>query len=137
LIAGVEVQAMTKRVDQRGWLLKMLMRPEIDGDTAFGEIYVTVALPGVVKGIHYHEKCTEWFCVICGKGKLVLLDRHTSERCEIAMGDENMVRVRVPPQVVHAVKNVGHEMMYMIAYADRPYDPSHPDTIPYPLDCDG
>lgn len=135
MIAGVEVEQLTKKSDQRGWLLKVLMNPEIAGVKEFGEIYVTVAHPGIVKGVHYHELCTEWFCVIRGRGKLVLRDRHTNEQNEIEMGEDNMVRVKVPPHVAHAVKNIGEDLMYLLAYADRPYCPQDPDTFPFPLDC--
>jgi UDP-2-acetamido-2,6-beta-L-arabino-hexul-4-ose reductase len=135
LIAGVEVRPLAKKFDQRGWLLKMLMLGEIEGETKFGEIYVTVAQPGAVKGVHYHEHCTEWFCVIQGKGKLVLLDRQTQERCEIEMSEDHPVRVRVPPQIVHGVRNTGNEPMYLLAYADKPYDAAQPDTVAFDLDC--
>lgn len=135
MIAGVEIQQLAKKMDHRGWLLKMLMSPEIDGEKDFGEIYVTVAHPGAVKGVHYHEQCTEWFCVIRGKGKLVLLDRQSQERCEVEMGEDNPVRVKVPPHVVHGVRNIGDEPMYLLAYANRPYNPHAPDTIAFDLDC--
>jgi dTDP-4-dehydrorhamnose 3,5-epimerase len=135
VIAGVEIQQLGKKVDQRGWLLKILMNHEMNGDTNFGEIYVTVAQPGAVKGVHYHEHCTEWFCVIRGKGRLVLLDRQTNERSEIEMSDDNPVRVKVPPYIVHGVCNIGDEPMYLLAYADQAYDSQRPDTIAFDLDC--
>ena len=136
MILGVEIEPLAKKPDDRGWLLKLLMNAHICGNKEFGEIYVTVAHPAAVKGAHYHEHCTEWFCVIRGYAKLVLFDRRTQERLEITMGEENMVRVRVPPHVAHAVKNIGDDLMYLLAYADREYDPQHPDTIPFPLDFD-
>jgi dTDP-4-dehydrorhamnose 3,5-epimerase len=136
VIDGVEVVKLNKLCDDRGWLLKMLMRDHMDGDTTFGEIYITVAEPGAIKGQHYHRDCTEWFCVISGKANLVLVDLDSGERQVVAMGDDNMVRVKVPPMIAHGVQNIGAEQVVLLAYADQPYDYKRPDTIPVPMQFD-
>jgi len=67
----VQSRKLELKADARGWLLKVLMRHHIDGASEFGEIYVTAAHPGQVKGNHFHRQATEWFCVVQGTGKLV------------------------------------------------------------------
>lgn len=130
----VTIHKLDKKEDGRGWLLKMLMNGDIKGNKKFGEIYITTANPGAMKGSHYHEQCTEWFCVIKGKAKLILMDKNGSEKQEIIMGDDNMVTVEIPSNIIHAVKNIGDDKMYLIAYADNQYDCNNPDTIPYNMD---
>ena len=136
MIPGVEVVQLNRFCDDRGWLLKVLMRDQIAGDAPFGEIYVTVAEPGVIKGQHYHRECTEWFCVVSGQANLLLVDLASGERQIIAMGEGNMVRVKVPPLVVHGIQNTGTELTYLLAYADQPYDYNRPDTVPVSMDFD-
>ena len=130
-MTGVKVRRLNRKEDDRGWLLKILMRQHLTGNNRFGEIYVTTAYPGVVKGNHYHQWTTEWFCVIKGKGCLVVKNIENKEREEIIMGENNLITVEVPANIAHAVKNVGDDIMYLIAYADREYDPDNPDVIPY------
>jgi len=37
--------------------------------------------------------------------------------------------VQVDPNVAHAVENVGHDLMLLLAYADEPYDSADPDEV--------
>ena len=126
----VEIKELDYFEDERGWLLKIL-KQEYMGKSNLGEIYLTTANPGIVKARHYHKYTNEWFCVIKGTGKLVLQDLDTAEKKVITMGNGKFVTVKIPSRIVHAVKNVGKEMMYLVAVADQPYDPENPDTYPY------
>jgi dTDP-4-dehydrorhamnose 3,5-epimerase-like enzyme len=128
---GIRIHELTKKKDSRGWLLKVVMNRDITGNKEFGEIYVTAAYPGNVKGEHYHEQTSEWFCVVKGKGQLLVMDKYGHEKEEILMGDDNMVTVEVKPNIIHAIKNIGEDMMYLLAYSDTAYDFSSPDTFPF------
>ncbi|MDY6853868.1 MAG: cupin domain-containing protein [Thermodesulfobacteriota bacterium] len=128
----VEIKELDYFEDDRGWLLKVL-KQEYFGKNTLGEIYITTANPGIVKAKHYHKYTNEWFCVIKGTGKLVLQDLDTEEKKEITMGDGKFVTVKIPFGIVHAVKNIGKEMMYLIAIADQPYNRENPDTYFYNL----
>ena len=136
MIAGVEIVPLNKHCDDRGWLIKMLMRGHMACDVPFGEIYVTVAEPGAIRGQHYHNHCTEWFCVVSGQANLFLVDLSTGERQVIEMGDNNMVRVKIPPLIAHGIQNTGTKLLYLLAYADQPYDYNRPDTIPVSMQFD-
>jgi dTDP-4-dehydrorhamnose 3,5-epimerase-like enzyme len=131
--SGARSRPLQLRADSRGWLLKMLMRQHIDGDREFGEIYVTAAHPGQVKGNHYHRSATEWFCVIQGTGRLVARDVATGAQEEFLLSAEAPATVLVPPNVAHAVQNVGEGLMLLLAYADTPYDFANPDEVRHVL----
>ncbi len=113
--------------DERGFLLKVV-KQEYVGDDKFGEIYLTVANPGAVRGNHYHKETREWFCVIKGAGKLVL--EKGEDRMEIKMDEANLTSVEVPPYISHAVKNIGASPMYLLAYTNRGYNSKRADTFP-------
>jgi UDP-2-acetamido-2,6-beta-L-arabino-hexul-4-ose reductase len=136
MIESVVVREIPLHTDTRGWLMKVVPG-EFVGDSGFGEIYLSGAKPGETKGGHYHEETTEWFCVIQGEGMLRLEDIHTNERMALNLSRENRLSVEIPPGVAHSVLNVGDEEMILLAFANVPYDPDNPDTIPRELGDSG
>ena len=116
--------------DPRGWFLKVLKGDEEGLPNQTGEIYLSVADPGEVRGSHYHPCTSEWFTVVLGSALLRLLDLVSGERQELALSAAAPVTVYVPAGIGHAFVNPASEtqQMMVIAYADRPYDPV--DTIP-------
>jgi dTDP-4-dehydrorhamnose 3,5-epimerase-like enzyme len=129
-IEGVVVREMPYYEDARGWLLKAVPNDFIGEDT-FGEIYLSAAAPGEVKGAHYHNDTTEWFCVIRGEGTLHMEDVLSGNDMKVTLTGGNHLSVEIPPRVAHAIVNNGNEEMILLAYADLPYDPDHPDTVPW------
>jgi UDP-2-acetamido-2,6-beta-L-arabino-hexul-4-ose reductase len=130
MIDGVVVREAQYHADSRGWLLKAVPR-EFIGENSFGEIYLSGAKPGEVKGIHYHKETTEWFCIIMGEGTLNLEDIRTGEKMTLKMNRENKLSVEIPPYVAHAILNSGNKEMVLLAFANIPYDNDKPDTIPW------
>ena len=55
MIDGVVVKQLERRADERGYLMEML-RSDDDVFTRFGQSYVSLNYPGVVRAWHYHEK---------------------------------------------------------------------------------
>ena len=94
----------------------------------FGQIYLSVAKHGAVKGNHYHKKKTEWFCVIKGKGELLLMDVMSEEKIRMVLSDTDMQCIKIPQNTFHAIKNIGKGDMYLLAYIDKEYNPAEPDT---------
>jgi len=117
------------KTDERGWLAEILRREDLHpGKEAFGQFFITTAHPGISKGHHYHLRKHEWFCVIKGRGLLVFEDIETGLRQELEIGESNLAMVEIPLHTAHAIKNIGDEMMYLLAYTDEPHDQSDPDT---------
>lgn len=113
--------------DERGWLAEILKGEEVGDD--FGQIYITVAHPNKVKGNHYHTKKTEWICVIKGKAKMSFVDIDKGMRKDIIVKGEDLMTIKVPPKIAHGFKNIGDEMLYILIYTNKVYDPTDPDTI--------
>jgi len=129
----VEIIEADRKEDERGWLLKILQRGRIQGQAEFGELYLSAARPGRVRGGHYHEQTTEWFCLLQGSGTLSLADVDTRERRDLALRADTPQTVRIGPRVAHAIRCEGEEACLLLAYADRAYDPEEPDTVPWPF----
>jgi len=117
--------------DERGWFLKVITGHEDNLPLRTGEVYLTMAYPGQVRGNHYHLRTNEWFTVIQGMAVAVAVDPVTRERLEWLLDGRAPVTLYVPAGVAHAFRSLGknHEPMLLAAYTDRLYDPA--DTIPY------
>lgn len=127
LLPGVRARQLTRREDERGWLLKLLMREHIEGPLEFGEIYVTTATPGQVKGNHFHERATEWFYVLQGSAQMATRVMETGESALTELSAERPCIIEVAPGVAHAFRNNGSSPMMLFAYANDPYDYNAPD----------
>ena len=126
---NIEILDLEKKSDQRGWLIEVLGGNLPEGCKEFGQLHVSVAYPGKVRGNHYHTRKVEWFCVPAGKGLLLLKDRKTGEPREVLMGVNNLKTIKIEPGAIHAIKNIGEENMVLIVYSNESFDPEDPDTF--------
>lgn len=138
MINGVQVKQLKMVADERGWLMEIL-RCDDDVFTKFGQVYVTTAYPGVVKGWHYHKVQTDNFTCIAGMMKVALYDaRKTSptfkEINEFFVGEKNPILLSVPPGVYHGFKAIGSQTAYFLSVPTEPYNYSKPDEYRLPPD---
>lgn len=111
MIHGVLIHPLRQIPDERGKIMHML-RCDDPHFERFGEIYFSVAYPGVIKGWHLHKEMTLNYAVISGMIKLVLYDDRPEsptrgELQELFVGDGNYVLVRIPPLVWNGFMGVG------------------------------
>ncbi|MGD8415101.1 MAG: dTDP-4-dehydrorhamnose 3,5-epimerase family protein [Candidatus Latescibacterota bacterium] len=147
MIDGVQIKNLKVIPDERGYLMEML-RCDDPFYQKFGQIYLTVAYPGVVKGWHYHKVQTDHFVCVKGMLKVALYDdregSHTrGEVNEFFLGEHNPVLLVIPNGVLHGMKGIGAEPGYLINVPTEPYsydDPDeyrvhpHDNDIPYDWD---
>ena len=125
---NIEILDLDKKSDERGWLIEVLGGELPEGCEEFGQLHVSVAYPGKVRGNHYHTRKVEWFCVPAGQGLLLLKDQETGETREVIMGVNNLKTIKIQPGTIHAIKNIGEDDMVLIVYANESFDPEDPDT---------
>ena len=126
---NIEILDLDRKADERGWLIEVLGGELPEGCKEFGQLHVSVAYPGKVRGNHYHSRKVEWFCVPTGKGLLLLKDRESGEMREVLMGINNLKTIKIEPGIIHAIKNIGEDDMALIVYANETFDPDDPDTF--------
>ncbi|HEY3226874.1 MAG TPA: WxcM-like domain-containing protein, partial [Planctomycetota bacterium] len=73
IIDGVKVKSLKPIADERGHLMELVRRDD-PAFIKFGQVYMTTAFPGVVKGWHYHKAQVDNFACVQGQIKLVLFD---------------------------------------------------------------
>lgn len=154
LIEGVVVKPLRVIPDERGRLMEILRCDEAIYEK-FGQVYMTAAYPGVVKGWHYHRLQTDHFSVVYGMMKLVLWDGRdpalgygydgpvspTANMVnEFFMGLHNPILVKIPTMVMHGFKSIGATEAIVVNIPTMPYryeDPDefrvepHDNNIPY------
>ncbi|HZE19939.1 MAG TPA: dTDP-4-dehydrorhamnose 3,5-epimerase family protein [Candidatus Angelobacter sp.] len=131
LIQGVNVKPLKVIADERGYLMEM-MRADDPFFQKFGQSYVSVAYPGVVKGWHFHKVQTDHFVIVKGMMKVVLYDQREGSPTkglinEFFMGEKNPVLVTIPPGVVHGMKGIGNEPAMLVNVPTEMYKYNEPD----------
>lgn len=131
MIKGVKVKKLRVIPDERGRLMEMLRCD--DGEfIKFGQIYMTTAYPGVVKGWHYHKIQADNFVVVKGMMKVVLYDSREDsptkgEVNEFFMGEHHPILLQIPPFVFHGFKCVSDIEAIVVNTPTEAYDYKEPD----------
>lgn len=138
MIAGAYCRKLNPIRDERGFLVEIL-RADWENFFGFGQVYITTALPGVVKAWHYHKNQTDNFCVIKGKAKIALYDAREDsptrgELEEFLVGEDDWMIITIPPLVYHGFKCIGPEEVYLLNVPNRLYNYEEPDEFRLPPD---
>jgi len=131
MIDGVIVKKLKVIPDERGYLMEML-RADDPFFKKFGQVYLTVAYPGVVKGWHYHKIQTDHFVIVSGMVKVVLYDQRKDSKThgevnEFFMGVHNPMLLVIPPLVAHGMKAIGTEPGMLVNCTTEVYRYENPD----------
>lgn len=140
MIEGVEIKQLTKNADERGYLMELL-RCDDAIFRKFGQVYVSLNYPGVVRGWHYHKKQDDHFAVVKGMVKVALYDAREGSPTqgqvdEFFLGEQHSILLKIPVGVMHGYKTVGNEPSLLINFPTEPYDPQEPDEYRLPWDTD-
>jgi dTDP-4-dehydrorhamnose 3,5-epimerase len=133
MIEGVMIKKLKVIPDERGRLMEIL-RVDDEAFKGFGQVYLTAAYPGVVKGWHYHKKQFDSMAVVKGMMKIVLYDgRQDSptyrEVNEFFAGVHNPILLHIPPYVFHGFKCISSEEALVINTPTEPYNYGEPDEF--------
>ena len=138
LIDGVKVRPLKPIHDERGYLMEML-RSDWPEFARFGQVYITIGYPGIVKGWHYHKIQTDNFIVVRGQAKVVCYDNRDGSKTkgkvnEFFPGERNPLLIQIPPFVVHGFKAIGGEPTYLVNVPTELYKYDKPDEFRIPYD---
>ena len=140
MIEGVEIKQLTKHADERGYLMELL-RCDDAIFQKFGQAYVSLNYPGVVRAWHYHKKQDDYLVAVKGMVKVALYDAREGSPTqgqvdEFFLGEQNNILLKIPVGVMHGYKTVGTEPCLLINFPSEPYDPQQPDEYRLPWDTD-
>jgi len=140
MIQGVEIKQLARHADERGFLMELL-RSDDSIFTSFGQCYVSMNYPGVIRAWHWHKKQDDFFVVVKGMIKVGLYDQREGsptqgEAAAFYLGDNNSVMLKIPVGVVHGYKTVGTEPSLLINFPSQLYNPQEPDEYRLPWNTD-
>lgn len=138
MIEGVKVKDLKVLPDERGLLMEMWRSDDPDFQR-FGQCYITMVYPGVVKAWHYHKKQTDHFVCVGGMAKVALFDdrEDSPTRGEIndfVIGWQRQRMIIIPNNVYHGFTAVGTEPAFIINVPTELYNYSEPDEFRRPFD---
>ncbi len=140
MIEGVESKQLAKHADERGFLME-IVRSDDSIFTKFGQCYVAMNYPGVVRAWHWHEKQDDFFVVVKGMIKVGLYDMREGsatrgEVNELYLGDNNNIVLKIPVGVAHGYKTVGAEPSLLVNFPTEVYNRDEPDEHRLPWNTD-
>lgn len=138
MIEGVAIKHLKVNADERGSLMEIL-RTDDEIYERFGQVYVSLNYPGVIRGWHYHKKQTDFFAVVKGMVKVALYDARQGsptegEINEYFLGERNNLLLRIPVGVYHGYKTIGVEPSLLLNFPTEVYNRDDPDEFRVPWD---
>ena len=127
-IEGVVIEKLIKFSDERGFLVETFRVDNLSDNLQPVMSYVSYTRPGVARGPHEHLKQTDIFCFMGpGNFRIKLWDNRRESKTygnyvDAIGGEDNAIRVIVPPGVVHGYKNISEDEEGMVLnYPDKLY----------------
>jgi dTDP-4-dehydrorhamnose 3,5-epimerase len=130
-IEGVQIKPLKVMADQRGRLME-LVRVDDDIFTAFGQVYITTTLPGVIKAWHLHRRQTDLVACVAGMIRLVIHDDRSGSATQgrfnqFFMGIHSPLLVRIPAGLYHGWQCCSLEEAMIVNTVSHPYNYQQPD----------
>lgn len=129
----VKLLQLVYREDERGILLKDTTATTI---RKFGEHYVVINPEIMIRGFHCHEILWDYFCIIQGRAKFILIDGRWEsptygQYWEGVLSDRDPLLLVVPPGVYHGWKSLVPQTI-LSSTGSELYDSRNPDEIRVP-----
>lgn len=143
MINGVLVIPLEVHCDDRGYLIEVARRsddPERHGVIQrFGQVFLVGNVArGVIRAFHKHQKAWDWFTIVHGSAKVVLVDDREGssskgETMSLVLGERRPALVAVPPGVYHGWMSLEDDTQ-LIGIASHTYVREDPDEVRVPPD---
>jgi quercetin dioxygenase-like cupin family protein len=86
---------------------------------------VVLTQPNEVRGNHWHLTAVETTTVV---GPCLVRLKEQGEIRDIHVPEGELLRLTIPPGVVHAYRNTGDKAMVMVSFSTKLHDPEGADT---------
>lgn len=127
----IQVKNLKIFANDQGYLFETLRNDEEIFGGKFGQSLVSVIYPGVIKGLHKHEKQTDYTTCIKGNIKYVTIKEKSDGTKEIKtfiIGEKNPILVKTPPGIWHGYTPLSNEEAVILHLEDEAYNPKDDDT---------
>jgi dTDP-4-dehydrorhamnose 3,5-epimerase-like enzyme len=118
----VTLQSVKTFRDPRGTLFEPLKDDELQAQK---NVHVVLTQPNEVRGNHSHRSAVETTTVV---GPCLVRLKEEGEVRDIEVAEGELLRLTIPPGVVHAFRNTGNSAMVLVSFSTNPHDPQGADT---------
>ncbi|HEY2146089.1 MAG TPA: hypothetical protein VGH12_08480 [Steroidobacteraceae bacterium] len=116
------LQAVKIHRDARGALFEPLSDAELQSQK---NVHVVLTQPNEVRGNHVHRTAVETTSVV-GPCLVRLKEQGAIRDIDVPAGE--ILRLIIPPGVVHAFRNTGGATMVLVSFSTNLHDPNGTDT---------
>lgn len=135
-IHDVQKICLTIHEDDRGYLFEVIhgRDPFV---TQFGQVYIVGdRIERVVRAYHKHKELHDWFCIVRGSAKFVLVDDRedspTYRQSDILVtSDRTPSLIVVPPGIYHGWMSLEPDTL-LCSTASHEYNRENPDEVRVP-----
>lgn len=127
----IQIKNLKIFANDQGYLFETLRNDDELFDGKFGQTLISVIYPGVIKGLHKHEKQTDYTTCIKGNIKYVTIKEKSDGTKEIKtfiIGERNPILVKTPPGIWHGYTPLSNEEAVILHLEDEVYNPKEDDT---------
>lgn len=138
-IHDVQIVPLTVHEDDRGYLFEVVHASD-PFVPRFGQAYVVGdRIEKIVRAFHKHAELHDWFCIVHGAAKFVLVDDRpdspTYRKFDMAtLSDKAPKLLVVPPGVHHGWMSLQPDTVLM-STASHEYNRDNPDEVRIPPDA--
>ena len=131
--------------DDRGSLFEVLHDYELPGyiEKRFGQVYMVKSpVRGTIRGFHRHDLLWDYFCVVHGRAKVVMVRPKANEPSvadevwSTVLAAEKPSVVVIPPLVFHGWEALTDDTI-LLSIGSEVYNPKTPDEERIPFDTFG
>ena len=144
-IDGVMIKTLRLWADQRGYFTEQIKRSDVDDEGRqfipehpFAQTSRSLTYarggnpPELIKAFHWHERQWDYWDIIAGNARTVLVDLReesaTAGRVQVVIMGEHAPRVvAIPPRVAHGFQCLDLHDVILQYYVTEPYDAANPD----------
>lgn len=133
MIENVNLVRFKVLEDERGKLFEIIRSDSVLFKN-FGQAYIATCKPGWVKGWHYHKIQTDYFILVKGSARIVLVseDKKDFEVYDLHSDEPSMLII--PPKVIHGFECISKEESWILNIPTELYDYKKPDEYRLKLD---
>ncbi len=124
----IQVKEIEFYQDDRGWCIRPISDDDIE-KSIISDIHMVSMKPGAIRGNHYHVNKTENILIIGSACRLLAVDNNTKEKEEKILENNEKTLFVIPPDVTHAIENIGNEISYLLCFSNVKDSSTNCDVI--------
>ncbi len=113
----IQIKEIEFNQDDRGWFIRPITDDDIKSCVVC-DVHMVSIKPGAIRGNHYHVHKTENILVIGSACRVIAVDNCTKKKEETTIENIGNILLVIPPDVTHAIENIGNDVAYLLCFSD-------------------